>query len=184
MGCSNNMSTSGGCGCGSSTSSTAVAPPCAPPCASAVAGNCVEYMNAACTVMNDSIKEYSISKGDSVESVLQRLILAITNPACVLANGTSYSPIALQSTNVTNSTITLAWGASDNNVSGAPIYEVQYKLNDPSISTWTPLPQQNTTTVTITGLLSMQTYEIRVKPIFPNGNNGACFSVTIIVTTL
>lgn len=184
MGCSNNMSTSGGCGCGSSTSSTAVAPPCAPPCASAVAGNCVEYMNAACTVMNDSIKEYSISKGDSVESVLQRLILAITNPACVLANGTSYSPIALQSTNVTNSTITLAWGVSDNNVSGAPIYEVQYKLNDPSISIWTPLPQQNTTTVTITGLLSMQTYEIRVKPIFPDGNNSACYSVTIIVTTL
>jgi hypothetical protein len=141
-------------------------------------------MNAACTVINDSVKEYSISKGDSVESVLQRLILAITNPACVLANGTAYSPIALQSTNITNSSITVAWGASDSNISGAAVYEVQYKLNDPSISQWTLLPQQNTTTVTITGLLSMQSYEIRVKPIFPNGNNGACFSVTIIVTTL
>lgn len=183
MGCSNNTSTSGGCGCGSSTSSSAVAAPCAPPCASAVAGNCVEYMNAACTVMNDSIKEYGIQKGDTVESVLQRLILAITNPACVTLNF-AYSPIALQSTNITNSTITVAWGASDDNPSGTPVYEVQYKLNDPGIPTWTLLPQQNTNTVTITGLLSMNSYEIRVLPVFPNGNNSSCYSVTIIVTTL
>ena len=78
MACSNNTSTStnGGCGCGC-TPVTQVAPPCAPKCASSVAGNCMEYVNAACTVMNDSIKEYSIQKGDTIESVLQRLVLVL-----------------------------------------------------------------------------------------------------------
>jgi hypothetical protein len=184
MACSNNTSTStnGGCGCGC-TPVTQVAPPCAPKCASSVAGNCMEYVNAACTVMNDSIKEYSVQKGDTIESVLQRLILAITNPGCVTANGISYSPIPLQSTATTNSTVNITWGASDANPSGDPAYEVQYKVNDPIIGTWTSLPLQSTTTATITGLLAMTSYEIRVRPVYPNTLNGSCFSVTIIVTT-
>ncbi len=186
MSCSNNTSTSTsgvcGCGCGC-TPATQVAPPCAPPCASSVAGNCMEYINAACTVMNDSIKEYGIQKGDTVESVLQRLVLAITNPACVTANGTSYSPISLQSTGTTNSTINITWGVSDPNLSGDPTYEVQYKVNDPIIGIWTSLPLQSGTTATITGLLAMTSYEIRVRPVYANGLNASCFSVTIIVTT-
>lgn len=185
MNCSNNTCTgrSNGCGCGC-TPVSQVAPACAPVCASSVPGNCMEYINAACTVMNDSISEYGIQKGDSVESVMQRLILAITNPVCVTANGVSYSPIALQSTGATNSTINLTWGASDPNLSGNPIYEVQYKLNDPLIGTWTSLPLQVGTTATLTGLLAMNSYLIRVRPVYSNGNNSGCFSVTIIVTTV
>jgi hypothetical protein len=184
MACSNNTttSTSNGCGCGC-TPVTPVAAPCAPPCESKVAGNCMEYVNAACSVMNDSILQYSIQKGDTVESVFQRLILAITSPNCVTAAGVSYSPIPLQSTNVTNSTISITWGASDPNPSGDPAYDVQYKLNDPSIGTWTSLPLQSTTTATITGLLAMNSYEIRVRPTYSDGNNNSCYSVTIIVTT-
>lgn len=184
MSCSNNTYTSknNGC-CGSCTPVNQVAPACAPVCASSVPGNCMEYHNAACTVMNDSISEFGIQKGDSVESVIQRLILAITNPACVTANGVIYSPIALQSTGSTNSTINLTWGASDANPSGDPAYEVQYKINDPLIGTWTSLPLQTSTTATITGLLAMSSYLVRVRPVYSNGNNSGCFSVTIIVTT-
>lgn len=182
MACSNNTSTSNGCGCGCPPA-TQVAPPCAPPCASSVAGNCMEYLNAACAVMNDSIEQFGIQKGDTVESVIQRLILAITSPACVNSSGLSYSPVALQSTSVTNSTINLAWGESDANPSGDPVYEVQYKLNDPLIGTWTSLPTITATKVTLTGLLAMTSYAIRVRPVYPNGNNNSCFSVTILVTT-
>jgi len=184
MSCSNNTSSTGGCGCTSTTTTSTTTPPCAPPCASAVAGNCIEYMNAACVVMNDSIKEYSIKKGDTVESVIQKLILGITNPTCVSSGGTSYSPIGLQSTNITNSTVTVAWSAvTQANSSGLPIYRVEYKVSDPSVTLWTQLPDQNTTVATITGLLSMQSYEVRVKSIYPNGSN-TCSSVTIIVTTV
>lgn len=184
MACSNNTSTSStnGCGC-ASTPADQVAPPCAPPCASSVAGNCMEYVNAACSVMNDSIKEYSIQKGDTVESVFQRLILAITNPSCVTAVGVSYSPIPLQSTSVTNSTINLTWGASDPNPSGDPAYEVQYKLAG-SLLPFASLPLQSTTTATITGLLAKNSYEVRVRSVYPDGLNSTCFSVTIIVTTV
>jgi hypothetical protein len=143
----------------------------------------MEYVNAACTVMNDGILEYGIQKGDTVESVIQRMILAITNPGCVTAAGVSYSPISLQSTGVTNSTVSIVWGASDPNPSGDPAYEVQYKLNDPSVGTWTSLPLQSSTTATITGLMAMNSYLIRVRPTYSNGNNNTCFSVSIIVTT-
>jgi hypothetical protein len=144
----------------------------------------MEYVNAACSVMNDSIKEYSIQKGDTVESVIQRLVLAITNPGCVTANGLSYSPIPLQSTGMTNSTVNITWGASDPNPSGDAAYEVQYKINDPIIGTWTSLPLQSTTTATITGLLAKTSYEIRVRPVYPDALNAGCFSVTIVVTTV
>ncbi len=186
MSCSNNMSTSGGCGCGSSTSSTSVAPPCAPPCASAVAGNCVEYMNAACTVINDSTSQFSVKKGDSVEAVLQKIMLYNSgSSSCFnIAAGKVFIPVPLQSTNVTISTINVSWGKADANLSGEPIYEVMYKLNDPTIGTWTSLPQQSTTTATITGLLSMQSYQIKVKPVYPDNTNSTCTSITIIVTTL
>ena len=140
-------------------------------------------VNAACSVMNDSIKEYSIQKGDTVESVFQRLILAITNPGCVTAAGVSYSPIPLQSTSVTNSTINLTWGAADPNPSGDAAYEVQYKLVD-SLLAFQSLPLQSTTTATITGLLAKNSYEVRVRSVYPNALNSGCYSVTIIVTTI
>lgn len=186
MACSNNTSTSStsgcGCGCAQGTSASSVAPPCAPPCASSVAGNCMEYVNAACSVMNDSIKEYSVQKGDTVESVFQRLILAITQPNCATSS-TCYSVVPLQSTSVTNSTINLTWGAADANASGDPAYEVQYKLVG-SLLPFTLLPLQSTTTATITGLLAKNSYEVRVRSVYPNALNSGCFSVTIIVTTV
>ena len=184
MACSNNTSTSStnGCGCGS-TPTSQVAPPCAPPCASSVAGNCMEYVNAACSVMNDSILQYGIQKGDTVESVLQRLILAINNPLCVTAFGSCYSSVPLQSTSTTNSTINLTWGAADPNSSGDPAYEVQYKPVG-SLLPFTLLPLQSATTATITGLLAKSSYEVRVRSAYPDGLNSSCFSVTIIVTTV
>ena len=183
MACSNNTSTSanGGCGCGC-TPATQVAPPCAPPCASSVAGNCMEYINAACSVMNDSILQYGIQKGDTVESVFQRLILAITNQGCVTASGPCYAPIPLQSTSTTNSTINLTWGAADPNSSGDAGYEVQYKLVG-SLLPFTLLPLQSSTTATITGLLAKNSYEVRVRSVYPDTLNS-CFSVTIIVSTI
>ena len=183
MACSNNTSTSStnGCGCGC-TPVSQVAPPCAPPCASSVAGNCMEYVNAACSVMNDSIQEYSIQKGDTVESVFQRLILAITQPACVTSS-ICYSVVPLQSTGTTNSTINLTWGAADANPSGDAAYEVQYRLVG-SLLPFTLLPLQSTTTATITGLLAKNSYEVRVRSVYPNALNSNCFSVTIIVTTV
>jgi hypothetical protein len=183
MACSNNTSTSStnGCGCGC-TPTSQVAPPCAPPCASSVAGNCMEYVNAACSVMNDSIKEYSVQKGDTVESVFQRLILAITQPACVTSS-LCYSVVPLQSTSTTNSTINLTWGAADPNPSGDAAYEVQYKLVG-SLLAFQSLPLQSTTTATITGLLAKNSYEVRVRSVYPNALNSGCYSVTIIVTTV
>lgn len=134
--------------------------------------------------MNDSIKQYGVKSGDTVESVIQKLILGITNPTCVLQDGTSYSPIGLQSTNVTNSTVSISWlSVTQANNSGLPVYRVQYKVSDPSVTVWTQLPDQNTTVATITGLLSKQSYEIKVTSIYPNGSNS-CASVTIIVTTI
>jgi hypothetical protein len=143
----------------------------------------MEYINAACSVMNDSVKEYNIQKGDTVESVFQRLILAITSPGCVTSSGPCYSPVPLQSTSTTNSTINLTWGASDANPSGDAAYEVQYKLVG-SLLPFILLPLQSTTTATITGLLAKNSYEVRVRSVYPDGLNSGCFSVTIIVSTI
>lgn len=88
------------------------------------------------------------------------------------------SPIPLVTTTITPATITLAWGAVDN-VTG---YIVEYKVNDPGVGSWTTLPSQTTTSVTLTSLLPTTEYLMRVKATCED--LSFCYSVTIINSTL
>ena len=45
-------------------------------------------MDAACVFLNDGINDVGITAGDSLEEVIQKLVLFITNPACSTGTGT------------------------------------------------------------------------------------------------
>jgi hypothetical protein len=88
------------------------------------------------------------------------------------------SAIPLQTTTITPITIGLTWGA----VSTAANYQVEYKENSPSVTSWTLLPLQTTTNATIGSLMPQTEYLIRVNTICQD--TTSCYSVTIIASTL
>lgn len=79
--------------------------------------------------------------------------------------------------NKTDTTITVGWDP----VAEAVGYIVEYKLNDPSVLTWSILPQQTTTQAIIGSLSPDSQYKIRVTTIC---NARSCTSVSLIVNTL
>jgi len=87
------------------------------------------------------------------------------------------SAVPLYTTSITKTSISVSWGA----VEDVDVYQVEYKLNDPLVITWSTLPQQSTTSATISGLAENTEYLIRVNTICEDESN--CYSVSIISDT-
>ena len=79
MSCKKCASGSKTCGCTDSAYTTPVATVCVPACPP----RCSEYISAACVVLSDGINDLGIQSGETLESILQRLTLILTNPLCV-----------------------------------------------------------------------------------------------------
>jgi len=79
MACKNCNSTNDKCGCQDTALTTPIASNCVTPC---IPG-CEEYTNAKCIILTDGINDIGIQPGDTLESIIQRLVLAITNPECI-----------------------------------------------------------------------------------------------------
>lgn len=76
----------------------------------------------------------------------------------------------------TDTTITMAWAP----VPEAIGYQVEYKLNDPSVPAWTIFPQQIASQAVVGPLLPDTEYKIRVTSICAA---KSCTSVSLIVKT-
>ena len=79
MSCSKCGSTTAGCGCKDTAYTTPMVTTCVPACPP----KCAEYISATCVLMQDGIEELGSNAGDTIESIIQRLTLIITNPLCV-----------------------------------------------------------------------------------------------------
>lgn len=88
------------------------------------------------------------------------------------------SCIPVTTQNVTSTTITLTWGI----VTGAVGYQLEYKVNDPAVTTYTQLPQQTTTSVVASSLVPNTEYLFRVNTLCQAGQS--CYSATIKKKTL
>jgi hypothetical protein len=87
MSCSNCGSKTAGCGCTDTAYTTPKVYTCPPDTSCPQPVRCSEFMDAACIFLNDGIADAGIQPGSSLESILQQLILLVTNPGCVDAPG-------------------------------------------------------------------------------------------------
>ena len=154
------------CGC----TDTPYTTPIASTCVTACPPKCAEYYDAACTLIKDGIVDIGINAGDSMEAIVQRIVIYLTNQACL-----DTTSIPVKTNVITPLTIDLVWGA----VAGATAYQVEYKTS--TAVSWTLLPSQTTTFVTIGGLTAATEYYIRVNT---TTDEGTCYSVTISASTL
>jgi hypothetical protein len=79
MSCNTCGSTTAGCGCKDTSYTTPTVTTCVPACPP----KCAEYISATCVLMQDGIDDIGSKPGDTIESIIQRLTLIITNPLCV-----------------------------------------------------------------------------------------------------
>ena len=79
MSCKKCASGSKVCGCKDTAYTTPVVTTCLPACPP----RCSEYMSAACIVLSDGINDLGIQPGETLDSILQRIALILTNPLCV-----------------------------------------------------------------------------------------------------
>jgi hypothetical protein len=83
MSCKKCASGSKVCGCKDTAYTTPVATTCLPACPP----RCSEYMSAACIVLSDGINDLGIHPGETLDSILQRIAMILTNPLCVEYEG-------------------------------------------------------------------------------------------------
>lgn len=83
MSCKKCASGSKVCGCKDAAYTTPVATTCLPACPP----RCSEYMSAACIVLSDGINDLGIHPGETLDSILQRIAMILTNPLCVEYDG-------------------------------------------------------------------------------------------------
>ncbi len=167
------------CGCGDQGLTTG--PSCAqdlPACP--MPDPCPETFSDECIVhTGDTIVDLDIKKGDRWDDILQKMVLLLTNSACILPGALCQSPVGVQTIAITSSTIKVGWLPTPN----ATSYQVEYKT--PAALTWTPytpVPQALYPQDTIGGLASGTEYYIRVRAIC-GINPTTCPSVTISVKT-
>lgn len=170
--------------CGCADKAIPVSPPCGQdtlycptpePCAETFSAGCVVYTG-------DSIVDLDILKGDRMDVIVQKLVLAITG-GCI-ATGGCESPVGLKVTYLSPTIVKIAWDLSDNSAQ----YNVEWKLSTSGVfnnvsAALTPGP---TNEYTITGLLADTTYYLRVKSTctaVPPNPAAVCYSVTISFTT-
>lgn len=88
------------------------------------------------------------------------------------------SSIPLTTTTITSTTVALTWSP----VTGATGYQVEYKVNNPLITSYTLLPQQTTTSALVGSLTAGTEYLFRVNTFC--GIGQSCYSATILKSTL
>jgi hypothetical protein len=94
-------------------------------------------------------------------------VINVALPGPPNSNTAPATPTGLQSSNITVSSVNLAWSP----VSGAIQYQVQYQIA--GSSTWTEYQLTNSTNCSITGLSSYVTYNLSVIAINNYGNSSA-----------
>jgi len=168
------------CGCGDSAlnipANFSNDPTVCPPNAE----TCTEVFDMACICYNGpDIVEYDIKQGARLDEVMQKLILAISDPACATFQDstTCQSPINLTIANLTSSSFDISWDT----VQSATGYSVEYK--EATSITWLVTPVISAPLVggTIVGLLADTIYDVRVNAIC---SLGTCYSLNIRVKTL
>lgn len=87
MSCSKCGSVNTSCGCKDTAYTTPKVYTCPPDTSCPQPVRCSEFMDAACIFLNDGIADAGIQPGSSLESIVQQLILLVTNPGCVDADG-------------------------------------------------------------------------------------------------
>jgi hypothetical protein len=87
MSCSKCGSVTTSCGCKDTAYTTPKVYTCPPDTSCPQPVRCSEFMDAACIFLNDGIADAGIQPGSSLESIVQQLILLVTNPGCVDAPG-------------------------------------------------------------------------------------------------
>jgi hypothetical protein len=151
---------------------------CPDPCDSKE--TCTEVFDMHCICyQGEDIVEYDIQKGDRLDEVMQKILLALSNPACssfgdLLA---CQSPINLTISNITSQSFDIAWDPTPL----ATSYVVEYK--DATSGTWllNPTVKAPTTNDSVIGLLPERVYDIRINAICPA---GTCYSLNIRIATL
>lgn len=141
------------------------------PCSTITPLECICYTGP-------SIVDLGINTGDSLENILQILILSITNPGCIIPPTTCLSVLNVDysySTCGTNSLI-ISWDPSTTAIS----YQVEYRQVGAGSWSLNPSITPPITQSTIGGLIPNTWYEIRVNSVCTSGN---CYSLTIRVKT-
>lgn len=140
---------------------------------------CSEVFDMACICyQGDDIVELDIKQGTRLDEVLQKLVLAITNPGC--AN--FFDPLACQSplnltiANLTTTSFDISWDT----VASAMSYTVEFK--DANSAVWLIQPTVIAPVVndTVVGLTPDTVYDIRVNAICAA---GSCYSLNIRIKT-
>jgi hypothetical protein len=138
---------------------------------------CDEYYDTACSYYAQAgIPALNIQPGDSLQSIIQRLVLAVTgNITCV--TGACQATYNIYPVAITSTSITLAWAPS----ATATDYQVEYQ--PVGAVSWTMFPVQpstDPTQVVITSLTANTDYLVRVNSICGLSN---CYSVTLQIKT-
>lgn len=149
---------------------------------------CAESFSDCCVIHNNDsffyyIDEFTpngltINQGDRICEILQKLMIANENPACVDPTNSCNSVVGIQSTAITSTSIAIKW----NPAVGATGYILQVKLATDPTFTNTALPS-TASTASIGGLLPNTDYHIRIATVCTNPPDPDCFSVTLIIKT-
>jgi hypothetical protein len=125
------------------------------------------------------IVELDIKQGTRLDEVLQKLVLAVTNPGCTdfIDPATCQSPLNLMIANLTDTSFDISWDA----VPAAVSYTVEFK--DANSPTWLLQPSVVAPVVsdTVVGLVPETVYDIRVNAICAA---GSCYSLNIRIQTM
>ena len=87
MSCSKCGSVNTSCGCNDTAYATVKTFTCPPDTLCPTPIKCSQFLDAACVYLTDGIVDAGIQPGSSLESIVQQLVLLVTNPGCVDAPG-------------------------------------------------------------------------------------------------
>lgn len=178
MACSNCGKANKDCGCKDGPFTTVPGCPCPPDFNCPVPQKCVESIDSACVFLNDySIVDTGLPENATLEQIIQMFSLWFTNPGCINPASPCQSVPYFFPTQITSTSIALAWYASPT----ATSYQVEWKHISQAL--WTQLPVQTTPTpnvAVISPLLPANTYFVRVNTFCTVGN---CYSVTLRINT-
>jgi hypothetical protein len=152
--------------------------PC--PCEAAQCANpdvCPETFSDNCVIhTGDTIVDLGILQGDALTSILQKMVIKMTQPLCV--PGTSCaSAINFKSTAIGSTTASFVWDPVPS--TGTTQYILQYRK--PSAAVWTSNPIVTTAKDSLSGLEADTQYYVRVNT--KCGGVSTCYSVTLLITT-